>query len=169
MVVKEYESPCGLLYLASIGSKLCLCSWQGLAACREFLKNNRTESDYDAEWHVVNLARRELDEYFEGTRKEFDIPLEIFGTAFQKLVWEALMEIPYGETESYSEVAVSIGHPLAVRAVANACARNPLAIFIPCHRVTPASGESGGYAGGRDVKTLLLQLEKADEPESVAE
>lgn len=159
MVVKEYESPLGVLYLASIGNELCLCSWQGLAACHSFLREHKAESDYEQEWNVVNRARTELDEYFEGARESFDIPLRMFGTEFQKLVWEALIGIPYGVTESYGEVARSIGRPQAVRAVANACARNPLAIFIPCHRVTASDGQPGGYAGGKDVKQRLLYLE----------
>lgn len=96
MVVKEYDSPLGLLYLASIGNELCLCSWQGLAACHEFLRQHGAESDYGQEWTVVERARKELDEYFDGDREEFDIPLRMFGTEFQRLVWAALSGIPYG-------------------------------------------------------------------------
>lgn len=162
MVVKEYDSPMGLLYLASIGNELCLCSWQGLAACHEFIRQHGDESDYGKEWTVVERAREELDEYFDGIREKFDIPLRMFGTEFQKLVWEALSVIPYGETESYGDVARSIGRPMAVRAVANACARNPLAIFIPCHRVVGRRGRLTGYAGGLDVKERLIALERSD-------
>lgn len=162
MVVKEYDSPLGLLYLASIGSELCLCSWQGLAACHAFLREHQDASDYETEWGVVDRARRELDEYFDGSREEFDIPLRMFGTEFQKMVWDALMEIPYGFTESYGEVARAIGRPLAVRAVANACARNPLAIFIPCHRVVGRKGKLTGYAGGIGLKERLLAMEHSE-------
>ena len=165
MVVKEYDSPVGLLYLASIGRELCLCSWQGLASCHSFLRQHLEESDYESEWDVVDRARRELDEYFDGDREEFDIPLKMFGTEFQKMVWEALEAIPYGRTESYGRVARTIGRPLAVRAVANACARNPLAIFIPCHRVTSASGRPAGYAGGEEALQRLMQLERLQQEE----
>ena len=163
MVVKEYDSPLGLLYLASIGNELCLCSWQGRAVCHEFLRQHGAESDYGQEWTVVERARKELDEYFDGDREEFDIPLRMFGTEFQRLVWAALSGIPYGETESYREVARSIGRPLAVRAVANACARNPLSIFIPCHRVVGSDGRLTGYAGGVEKKERLIAMERSDE------
>ena len=87
----------------------------------------------------------------------------MFGTEFQRLVWAALSGIPYGETESYGEVARSIGRPLAVRAVANACARNPLSIFIPCHRVVGSDGRLTGYAGGVEKKERLIAMERSDE------
>lgn len=87
----------------------------------------------------------------------------MFGTEFQRLVWAALSGIPYGETESYREVARSIGRPLAVRAVANACARNPLSIFIPCHRVVGSDGRLTGYAGGVEKKERLIAMERSDE------
>lgn len=160
MVVKEYESPCGHLYLASIGSELCLNSWHGLAECYRFIRDDERDSDYKEEWGVLEKAETELEEYFNGERRDFDIPLKIFGTEFQKSVWRVLLTIPYGETMSYRKVAALIGNPAAVRAVANACARNPLAIFIPCHRVTSSSGGYGGYAGGKSVKERLLLLEK---------
>lgn len=162
MVVKEYDSPCGVLYMASIGNELCLCSWHGLSACHGFISDLKDASDYKEEWDVLEKAERELEEYFEGMRQTFDIPLKMFGTEFQKKVWNALLGIPYGETVSYSNVARLIGLPRSTRAVANACSKNPLSIFVPCHRVVSTQGKLTGYAGGVEVKRKLLDLERAD-------
>jgi methylated-DNA-[protein]-cysteine S-methyltransferase len=103
----------------------------------------------------------QLDEYFRGKRARFDLPLEPAGTEFQRAVWSQLGRIPYGSTWSYRELAARVGNPGAVRAVGTANGRNPLCIFIPCHRVVRASGETGGYAGGVERKTYLLELERA--------
>lgn len=162
MVVKDYESPCGMLYLASIGSKLCLSSWHGLSGCKDFEQNLEVESDYQQEWNVLEKAESELEEYFRGERHSFDIPLKLYGTEFQKRVWEALLSIPYGTTVSYGRVASMIGKPGAVRAVAGACNKNPLAIFVPCHRVTGQGGKLRGYAGGLEKARKLIDLEKTD-------
>ena len=105
-------------------------------------------------------AAKQLNEYLAGKRKNFDLPLAPEGTAFQKAVWNALQKIPYGETCSYGEVAKNIERPKASRAVGMANNRNPIMIFIPCHRVIGANGKLVGYAGGLDVKERLLKLEK---------
>ncbi len=105
-------------------------------------------------------ARKELEEYFEGKRLVFRLPLDLDqGTPFQRRVWRALIEIPYGHTVTYKEVAHSIGQPSALRAVGAAAGANPLPVVIPCHRVVGAGGRLGGYSGGLDVKTRLLELE----------
>lgn len=109
---------------------------------------------------VLEKAYKQLKEYFVGERKEFDLPLKLDGTEFQMEVWEALQTIPYGETRSYKEIAVQIGKEGASRAVGMANNRNPLPIFVPCHRVIGADGSIVGYAGGTDVKMTLLELEK---------
>ena len=109
---------------------------------------------------VLECAARQLEEYFSGERRAFSMPLLIRGTPFQRRVWQALMEIGYGETATYEEVAVRIGNPKACRAVGMANNRNPLPIVIPCHRVVGKGGELVGYAGGLDVKAWLLNLEK---------
>lgn len=103
---------------------------------------------------------KQLDEYFEGMRKVFDLPIEPEGTEFQKKVWRALIEIPYGETKSYGEIAKIIGNDKAARAVGMANNKNPIAIIIPCHRVIGANGKLVGYAGGLELKEKLLELEK---------
>ena len=109
---------------------------------------------------ILEKAYKQLKEYFVGERKEFDLPLDPVGTEFQMKVWEALQTIPYGETRSYKEIAMQIGNENASRAVGMANNRNPLPIFIPCHRVVGADGGIVGYAGGTEVKVALLELEK---------
>lgn len=103
---------------------------------------------------------RELEEYFEGERTVFTLPLAPRGTPFQQAVWETLRTIPYGETLSYAQEAERFGNPKAVRAVANANARNPISILIPCHRVIATGGGLGGYTGGVEKKAFLLALEQ---------
>ena len=109
---------------------------------------------------LLRQAAAELREYFEGERKIFTIPLAPKGTPFQQRVWAALREIPYGATRSYKELAIAVGNEKACRAVGMANNRNPLPIFIPCHRVVGSDGKLVGYAGGLDVKKHLLELEK---------
>lgn len=104
-------------------------------------------------------VRQQLEEYFAGARKDFDLPLDLNGTEFQVSVLNALLEIPYGETVSYSDVATRIGRPKAVRAVGAANGRNPIPIVVPCHRVIGSSGDLTGFGGGLDTKEALLRLE----------
>ena len=105
---------------------------------------------------------RELDDYFAGQRRAFSFPLDLRGTEFQLACWHALLEIPYGETRSYRDIAEAIGHPQACRAVGMANNRNPVAIVVPCHRVIASSGSLCGYGGGLDVKRKLIELEQAN-------
>jgi len=107
----------------------------------------------------------QLKEYFAGTRKEFDIPLDIEGTDFQKKVWNELQKIPYGKTISYKSLSEKLGDVKAIRAVGKANGQNPIAIIIPCHRVIGANGTLVGYAGGLAIKEKLLHLEGALNPE----
>ncbi len=109
---------------------------------------------------IVQEVRRQLREYLSGKRKEFDLELDPQGTQFQKDVWNAMLEIPYGETRSYKEIAQKIGRPLAYRAVGQASNRNPIAIIIPCHRVVGSDGSLTGYGGGMPIKIRLLDLEQ---------
>lgn len=112
---------------------------------------------------ITDRLREQLDAYFEGRRTTFDVPLHLAGTAFQEAVWTGLMDIPYGETRSYSEQATAIGRPTAVRAVARANGDNRLSILIPCHRVVGADGSLTGYGGGLWRKRALLGLEQGAE------
>jgi methylated-DNA-[protein]-cysteine S-methyltransferase len=108
---------------------------------------------------LLDEAAHQLTEYFEGRRSVFSIPLQLIGTDFQQRVWRTLQQIPYGETCTYGQLAMSMGSPRAVRAVGGALHRNPLPIFIPCHRVVPAKGGVGGFAWGAEVKQWLIKRE----------
>ena len=110
--------------------------------------------------NVLLETKRQLEEYFAGERREFDVPVDMEGTVFQKKVWRALIEIPYGEVRSYSEIAEKIGSPKAVRAVGMANHVNPIPVIVPCHRVVGKNGSLTGYAGGLEMKKWLLEMEK---------
>jgi methylated-DNA-[protein]-cysteine S-methyltransferase len=116
------------------------------------------DAESDPEWLIE--SRRQLTEYFAGTRCHFELRLDPRGTPFQQQVWAALCAIPYGETTSYGELARRIGNPRAVRAVGLANGSNPLPIIVPCHRVIGADGTLTGYGGGLDIKQQLLDLER---------
>jgi methylated-DNA-[protein]-cysteine S-methyltransferase len=113
----------------------------------------------DANSALLLQARRQLEEYFEGRRRDFDLPLRLHGTDFQRRVWNALQEIPYGATWSYGELARRIANPSASRAVGLANGRNPISILVPCHRVIGADGSLTGYGGGLERKRWLLAHE----------
>ena len=114
---------------------------------------------------LLQRAAQQLTEYFDARRRRFDLPLRPQGTAFQQAAWSALCDIPYGQTRTYAQQAAAIGNPKACRAVGMANHRNPLPLFIPCHRVIGAGGKLTGYAGGLAVKRFLLELEQAAIPE----
>ncbi len=123
------------------------------------LQASRNDGEIEQETPLLLQAAEELQEYFGRRRKTFSVPLAPQGTAFQKAVWAALQDIPYGKTQSYGDIAKALGKPRAARAVGMANNRNPLPIFIPCHRVIGAKGDMVGYGGGLDVKEYLLKLE----------
>lgn len=129
---------------------------------------NLTDKNSDRNWKkyidAKNLSlkvAKQLEEYFDGKSIQFDVPLCIRGTSFQKKVWTELLNIPYGETRSYGEIAKAIGNPKASRAVGMANNRNPISIIIPCHRVIGSKGKLVGYGGGLEMKEKLLDLENA--------
>lgn len=160
--VKYYDSSCGRLILGSFKDRLCLCDWQ--REKRINVVNNRLKRMLKAEFKegtsdVIEQAAQQLDEFFAGKRRAFDVPLLFVGTDFQKTVWNELLKVPFGKTISYGEMAKRIGHPKAVRAVANANGANAMAIFAPCHRVIGNDGSLTGFAGGLDAKRKLLELE----------
>lgn len=125
-----------------------------------FYESYMPDASVIKETQIIKEAITQLMDYFTGKRRNFDLPLSPKGTEFQQLVWKALREIPYGETRSYKEVAESIGKPKAYRAVGMANNKNPIPIFIPCHRVIGADGKLVGYSGGIDIKIKLIDLEK---------
>jgi methylated-DNA-[protein]-cysteine S-methyltransferase len=148
------QSPIGRLMLASDGAAL-----TGLYM-EPSRKTQSTDGwSEDAAAPPLAAALRQLTEYFAGTRREFDLPLRLRGTEFQKRVWQELTEIPYGQTWSYGELAKRINNPSASRAVGLANGRNPISILVPCHRVIGADGSLTGYGGGLERKRWLLAHE----------
>ncbi|MCE4057441.1 methylated-DNA--[protein]-cysteine S-methyltransferase [Pseudomonas sp. Au-Pse12] len=154
-VFKTMPSPVGQLTLVARGAKLAAILWEHERQNRVRLGPLQEAADHP----VLLETERQLREYFAGTRERFEIELDFVGTEFQCKVWQALLTIPFGETRSYSEIAVQVGSPKAVRAVGAANGRNPISIIAPCHRVIGASGSLTGFAGGLQAKQYLLALE----------
>lgn len=157
-----YNSPCGVLFLASVDDELCLCDWYEKPCAernRERLFRLMNAEFVATSSPVLERTRQELDEYFTGERKTFDIPLHPVGTDFQKQVWQALLEIPYGEMRTYKEIAQRVNNLKGVRAVAQAIGANGLSIIIPCHRVIGTNHSLTGFGGGIETKRLLLDWE----------
>jgi methylated-DNA-[protein]-cysteine S-methyltransferase len=154
LIYTSLDSPIGELLLVGDGESL-----HGL-----YMQDGRKPARVAAHWQCAPApfagVRAQLHEYFAGERAKFDIALTLRGNAFERRVWHALQEIPYGETASYGEIARRVGHPAAARAVGVANARNPIAVIVPCHRVIGADGRLTGYGGGLERKRLLLDLEK---------
>ena len=183
----RYQSPCGEMLLGAAGDRLCLCNWakelhpgrveqrlrtllkaqfEDCGQITETAASQSRQSDGGARGQcrtfmpeVLQRTVRELDEYFRGERMDFDIPLLLAGSDFQKRVWQPLPSIPYGQTVSYGELAAAIGAPKSVRAVANANGANAISIILPCHRVIGSDGRLTGYGGGLRAKQYLLDLE----------
>ncbi len=160
--IRHYESPCGEIVLASVGGELCLCDWSGMPCAernkRRLLRQlNAVFRENPSE--VTERTERQLDEYFAGTRRVFDIPLHPVGTDFQRRVWDALLEIPYGEVRTYMDIARRVDNAGGVRAVAQAIGANGIGIIIPCHRVIGSDSTLTGFAGGPETKRRLLELE----------
>ncbi|AWV87266.1 glycosyltransferase [Acinetobacter radioresistens] len=156
LAMQYMNSPVGRLRLIANEKALVAVLWENEQPKRIQLAELVVEPEHP----VLLQVRQQLEEYFEGNRQRFDIPLDFAGTEFQKLVWTELLKIPYGQTRSYGQIAQAIGRPKAMRAVGAANGRNPISIIAPCHRVIGASGALTGFAGGLDNKTILLNLEK---------
>ena len=150
-IMNTYESPIGTMVMCCEDGKL-------TDLCME--KNFNVIGLKRKESEVFDLCRKQLDEYFAGSRKEFSVPLDLRGSEFRHKVWKVLETIPYGETVTYHDVAAAIGKPLAYRAVGCACRGNPVLIMLPCHRVLGYKGNIGGYSAGVEMKQYLLELEK---------
>jgi methylated-DNA-[protein]-cysteine S-methyltransferase len=145
-----YQTPLGKIVLIENGS----------AVTRLIFSEVLPEGVNCTETPLLKKAVLELQEYFAGTRKRFDLPFSPQGTDFQQKVWKALQDIPYGAVVSYKDIALAIGNEKACRAVGGANNKNPIAIIIPCHRVIGADGSLVGYGGGLEIKRRLLALEK---------
>lgn len=151
------------LILGSYEGKLCLLDYR-YRVKRDTI-DNRIQKALKAKYieqndELIEKTIIQLKEYFENKREKFDIPLLLIGSDFQKSVWQSLLKIPYGKTNTYKDQSISIGNEKAVRAVANANGANSIAIIVPCHRIIGTNGKLTGYAGGLETKEMLLNLEK---------
>jgi methylated-DNA-[protein]-cysteine S-methyltransferase len=151
------DSPIGPLRLVANEDSLVAVSWEEKNASHDPLHAGAQKAHHP----VLEETARQLEQYFAGKRKSFELKLHFDGTDFQRKVWQALLTIPFGETRSYGRIAVQIGHPMAVRAVGAANGQNPIPIIAPCHRVVGSTGELVGFGGGLPRKVHLLTLEGA--------
>ncbi|MGD6975391.1 methylated-DNA--[protein]-cysteine S-methyltransferase [Bacillus altitudinis] len=156
MYYTVYTAPIGALYILEKDGAIIEVKFDDESF---FVKKQRDRFKQE-DTPVLKEAKKQLDEYFKGDRKVFDLPLKQAGSPFQEQVWEALSTIPYGESKSYADIAEAIGNPKAVRAIGQANRRNALPIFIPCHRVIGKDRTLTGYAGTKTgMKAILLELE----------
>jgi len=163
--IQYYKTKIGEFILGSFDDKLCLLDFR-YRKMRTTV-DNRIKNGLKAEFveqddEILEKTRKQLDEYLNGNRKKFDIPLLMVGTDFQKSVWNALMKVSYGATSTYLQLAKDINNEKAVRAVASANGANAIALIIPCHRIIGSDGELVGYGGGLPVKKRLLKLEQSN-------
>lgn len=160
LVYMYMDSPVGALKLVAHDQALVAVMWDN----EDHKRVRLAELVEDRQHPMLHKVKQQLQEYFAGQRQQFDLPLDFQGTAFQQQVWQALLNIPYGETRSYKEIAVQLGNEKAVRAVGAANGKNPISIIAPCHRVIGSSGALVGFAGGLDKKQILLSLEQSQIP-----
>lgn len=177
---RDLHTPLGDLLFLIKNNRLVFCRWENKGKAKDLISRFKEKST-DASLKTITIYKpdpkvsplrfgsnleasfeidRQLKAYFRGELKEFSIPLVLYGTDFQLKVWNEISKIPYGSTVSYADIARRIGNPKAVRAVAQACGKNPISIIIPCHRVVGSNGSTGGYNWGIDCKLALLNLEK---------
>ncbi len=161
--IQYYKTTIGELILGSFEDNLCLLDFK-YRKMRQTV-DNRIKTGLKAEFvkledEILRKTKQQLDGYLSGTRKEFDIPILMVGSEFQKSVWRALLQVPYSSTSTYLQLAKNINNEKAVRAVASANGANSIAIIIPCHRIIGSDGELVGYGGGLPVKKWLLKLEQ---------
>ena len=161
--IQYYKTKYAHFILGSVENKLCLLDFK-YRKMRTTV-DNRLKKGFEAQFieqddEILKETRRQLDEYFDMTRKEFNIPIITVGTDFQESVWEALIKVPYGTTSTYLQLAKDINNEKAVRAVASANGANSIGLIIPCHRIIGSNGELTGYGGGLPLKKRLLKLEQ---------
>ncbi|MCR6106026.1 methylated-DNA--[protein]-cysteine S-methyltransferase [Salipaludibacillus agaradhaerens] len=166
IAASEISTPIGPISLATSEKGICFVEFGSLQTTRPIFITRLKRHHIVAEVRedsgpLIETAEKQISDYFTGVRKRFDLPLDLFGTAFQKLVWHEVEKIPYGSTASYKQIAINIGAPRAVRAIGGANNKNPIPIIIPCHRVIGSNGAMVGYGGGLDKKEALLKHEGA--------
>ncbi len=160
-VTTTYQSPFGILEIEASDEGISAIRWPSTPDDKQPHPPITTSSLGRPESPLLETAKTQLDEYFQGARNNFELPLSLTGTPFQQLVWNALKAIPYGTTTSYGAIANAIDRPRAVRAVGRAIGSNPIPLIIPCHRVIGAGGKLTGFSGGLDRKRWLLNREDA--------
>jgi methylated-DNA-[protein]-cysteine S-methyltransferase len=161
--IKYFKTIYGELLLGSHDEKLCICDWRYRkmrTTIDNRIKNGLNAEYIEQESEILQKTIQQLDEYCNYKRKQFDIPLLMVGTDFQKEVWNELIKVSFGETSTYLQLANNIGNKKAVRSVANANGANAISIIVPCHRIIGSNGELVGYAGGLRTKKKLLELEQ---------
>lgn len=165
--VQYYKSPFGELLIGSYKNQICLCDWR-FRQMRDQI--DKRIQDLLNTWYIeestdiIERLKEQLYQYFQGERKEFDLPLLLVGTDFQKMVWETLLSIPFGEKDTYLGLSRKMNMEKAIRAVASANGANAISIIIPCHRIIGSDGKLVGYAGGLSTKKKLLELEGSWNP-----
>ena len=167
LAFQYYQTPLGELMIGAYQGQLCLCDWRYRRAREQV--DNRLKQQLACRYSqqtdpVIEQTIEQLEEYFAARRKRFELPLGLVGSDFQSRVWQALIDIPYGETRSYKQLSEQLGNAKAIRAVAAANGANALSIIVPCHRIIGSDGSLVGYAGGLAAKQRLLQLEGAKLP-----
>ena len=164
MTESVWLSPLGKMRLIVNNNFLIYCNWEE-DDCNKKLHNlykdiGEYQQEKSEEMEIINDVEKQLTEYFKGERKVFELPIMMNGTEFRRSVWRKIAEVSYGKKLSYGELAAWVGKPRGSRAVANACGANPIAIIIPCHRITGSNGYLGGYTGGIEKKKRLLEIEQ---------
>lgn len=160
--IQHHTTPAGELIIGSFKNELCLCDWK-YRKMRDQVDTriqkglNATFEDSTSE--TIEETKKQLNEYFSGKRKTFDLPMRFAGSDFQQSVWKALMEIPFGKIDTYLGLSKKLGNPKAIRAVASANGANAISIIVPCHRIIGSDGSLTGYAGGLAAKKKLIELE----------
>ncbi|TLX73055.1 methylated-DNA--[protein]-cysteine S-methyltransferase [Labilibacter sediminis] len=164
--ITYYKSTLGELIIGSFKDKICLCDWRYRKMRAQI--DNRIGKGLNAGFTeesspIIRQCIQQLEEYFNGKRTNFDLPLKLVGTPFQQQVWNMLLTIPYGQTSSYLKLSQKLNNVTAIRAVASANGANAISIIVPCHRIIGSDGKLVGYAGGIKAKKMLLQLESKEQ------
>jgi methylated-DNA-[protein]-cysteine S-methyltransferase len=166
VIVRNYRSPVGELIIGSFNDQLCLCDWRYRKLRDQIdlrIKVGLEATFEEGSSDIIEETIKQLDAYFNSGRTTFDLDTLFVGTDFQQSVWNALLDVPFGNTATYLELSKSLGNEKAIRAVASANGTNALSIIVPCHRIIGSDGALVGYAGGLSTKKKLLHLEGGSE------
>jgi len=164
--IQYLKTTLGELIIGSYDNKLCICDWRYRKMRAEIDKRIQTglNAKYqEEETDTIRFTMQQIKEYLNGNRKIFDLPLELVGTTFQKQVWNELLKIPFGKTETYLSLSRKLNNEKAIRALASANGANSISIIVPCHRIIGSNGKLVGYAGGLHTKKKLLELESKNQ------